>query len=185
MKARHKGQAWVKALRRVASFLFRPVVAGMDILADWMESRVFQVIRVVVTLGIVWLLVRGIRGHSEGGGLNAEGLVRYGRAAMVTALVAAGMAILWSGSFCDGLAGLMLFFIDSADDRPLKEDPLDKLDRLVRAGRIRRARWLCKRMIWRKEGSRLALETLLAHLSEREKGRAAYDPRPRRVSGGK
>ena len=175
----------MNTIRKVASFLFHSVVACLDTLADWMESRVFQVIRIVGTLGIIWLFVRGFRRHSEGGGLNAGDLVRYGRAAAAAAVVAACMAILWSGSLCDGLAGLLLFLIDSPDDRPLKEDPLDKLDRLVRAGRIRRARWLCRRMIRRKEGSRLALETLLTHLSERKEGRAASDPRPKRISGGK
>ncbi len=62
---------------------------------------------------------------------------------------------------------------------------MDKLDRLVRAGRIERARGMCKHMLRRGEDSRMALETLLLHLSDKRDGAPAFPPRAERICGGK
>jgi hypothetical protein len=176
---------WLRWLHQGLLSILRFVLECIDTLADWMESRFFQAIRIVLTLGIIWFFVKRTHLTSEGIGLSPSEFTRYGHAAVGFALVAVCMSMLWSGFFCDGLAGMVMFLIDDPDDRPLREDPMDRLDRLVRTGRIQRARWLCKRMIRRKEGSRMALETLLLHLGDRQQGSAVFDSRRSRISGGK
>jgi len=146
---------------------------------------VSRAVRVGLTLGIVWFVVRSAHREPEGIGLSTVEFTHYGYLAIKVALLAACMSVLWSGLLSNGLAGIVIFLIDDPDDRPLRENPMDKLDRLVRAGHIRRARWLCRCMIWRKEGSRLALETLLLHLSDRQKTKTVLDLPPLRISGGK
>ena len=177
--------AWVCVLHRGLSFILQFIVGCIDTLVDWMESRVFQVIRIALSLGIIWFFVKRTNIHSEGIGLSTAEFAHYGRAAVGLALVAACMSMLWSGFLTDGLAGVVMFLIDDPDDRPLGEHPMDRLDRLVRAGHIRRARWMCRRMIRRREGSRMALETLLLHLRDRPARRVALGSHPSRISGGK
>ena len=177
--------AWACVLHRGLSFILQFIVGCIDTLVDWMESRVFQVVRIALTLGIIWFFVKRTHIHSEGVGLSTWEFAHYGKAAVGLALVAACMSMLWSGFLTDGLAGVVMFLIDDPDDRPLREHPMDRLDRLVRAGHIRRARWLCRRMIRRREGSRMALETLLLHLRDRQGGRTGLDSCQIRISGGK
>jgi hypothetical protein len=154
-------------------------------LAGWLESRLFLGVRIVLTLGTVWLLVQRIHLHSTGTGLTLEEFGHYGQALVTVALIGACVSLMWAGSLCDGLAGILIFLIDSPDDRPLRESLMDKLNRLVKAGHTRRARWLCRRMIWRREGSRMALEAIMLHLSERQETNAVSAVRPVRISGGK
>jgi hypothetical protein len=180
-----KWLTWGCVLHRILLSILRFLLECLDTLADWMESRVFQFIRIALTLGIIWFFVKRTHLHPEGVGLSPSEFTHYGRAAVGLAIVAACMSMLWSGFLTDGLAGVVMFLIDDPDDRPLREHPMDRLDRLVRAGHIRRARWLCRRMIRRKEGSRMALETLLLHLRDRQTARVAFRSHPSRISGGK
>jgi hypothetical protein len=177
--------AWLRFLHGGLLVVLRFVLECIDTLVDWMESRVFQAIRIALTLGIIWFFVKRTHWHSEGVGLSTSEFAHYGRAAVGLAVVAVCMSLLWSGFLTDGLAGVVMFLIDDPDDRPLREDPMHRLERLVRTGRIRRARWLCRRMIRRKEGSRLALETLQLHLRDCQAGRVVIGGRPTRISGGK
>jgi hypothetical protein len=123
--------------------------------------------------------------QSEGVGLSTTEFNHYGRAALTALLIGACVSVLWSGALCDGLAGVLMALIDDTDDRPLKEDPMDKLDRLVKAGRIKRSRRMCRRMLRRKQGSRMALETLLIHLADRSEGKGAFSSMGERIHGGK
>ena len=177
--------AWLCALRRGLSFGVRVLVGCIDTLAEWMESQVFRGIRVVLTFGLIAFFVKRVSTHSAGTGLTTFEFDHYGRAALAVLMIGACVSVLWSGALCDGLAGVLMALIDDPDDRPIKEDPMDKLDRLVRAGRIKRARGMCRRMLRRKEGSRMALETLLIHLSERPEGAPALVLQKERVRGGK
>lgn len=180
-----KWHPWVRVLYQGLWFILRLISATLETIAGCLESRLVQVVRIVLTLGLVWFLVKRLHLRPEGVGLTLEEFSHYGHAAITAALVGACMSVLWSSSFCDGLAGIVVFLIDDPDDRPLREDPMDKLDRLVKAGHIRRARWLCRSMIWRRQGSRLALETLLLYLSDRQKQKTVLACRRERISGGK
>ena len=115
-------------------------IGCIDTLTDWMDSQVFRGVRVVLTFGLIWIFVKRMGVQSEGVGLSTTEFNHYGRAALTALLIGACVSVLWSGALCDGLAGVLMALIDDTDDRPLKEDPMDKLDRLVKAGRIKRAR---------------------------------------------
>lgn len=150
-----------------------------------MENRVFQAVRLLVTLGIGILVIKGTNVRMQGGGLTDVEFINYGRAALMVAIAGIGVSVLWSGSLCDGLAGVLMALTDDPDNRPIKENPMDKLNRLARTGRIKRARRLCRPMIRRGEGSRMALETLLVHLDDRQGRRLVLGSGSKRISGGK
>jgi hypothetical protein len=164
--------------------LFRKVAGFFEMLSDWMEIGIFQVARFFVTAGVCWFLYQKLAEYRERvGGLTTIELAQFGQAAVLAAFAALIMSVLWSGSVCDGMAGVVLSLIDDPDNRPIQEDPMNKLSRLIHSGRIRRARRQCRRMIRHHEGSRVALEATLNHLANREEGKK-YS-RPERVCGGK
>jgi hypothetical protein len=171
------------AVARGFRFLLRIPAEVLGLLSEWMESRVFQAIRLLVTAGLIWLAIKGTHVHIHGIGLTEIELGRLGKAAAVVAGLSVVLSVLWSGALCDGLAGVFTGLLDSEDRRELREDPTRELNRFIRSGQTRRARWQCKRMIRRREGSRQALELTLAYLSARRDDRTSSARE--RISGGK
>jgi hypothetical protein len=171
-------------IARALRLLLQVPVEILKLVSEWMESRIFQALRLVFTAGLIWLVIKGTHVHIDGIGLTTElELRRLGKAAVVVAGLGAILSILWSGSLCDGLAGVFLNLLDTEDRRAMPEDPTRQLNRFIRTGQNLRARWQCWRMMRRREGSRQALKLTLAYLAERRNGKPL--PQPERISGGK
>jgi hypothetical protein len=171
-------------LRSAIGGVSQSIAEMFEMLADWMETGIFQFCRVLVTISVILAIAHRLGGGRElSGGLNAMEMSEYGQLALWLTGILMFMAVVWSGSVCDSIAGVLIALIDDPDNRPIKEDPMDRLSRMIHDGRIRRARRVCKRMIRRHEGSREALQAVLIHLDGRKDGKILI--RPPRVSGGK
>jgi hypothetical protein len=160
----------------VLRFIVRTIAGFFDGLTYLMESRFYQVVRIAATVWIVWLLRKHAQVGPIGLGISEADLPKYLRAGMYFAVFGCIVACLWSGSLCSSLAGILSHLIDSSDDRPMEEDPMDKLNRLLGAGKTSHAKSLCKRMLRCHEGSRTTVETILATLDDRNHKKLRLNP---------
>jgi len=166
-------------------FVVRMIAGFFDFLTNLMESRLYQALRIAATIWIIWLLRKHTQVGPAGMGIAEADLPKYARAGVYFVIFAFIMVALWSGALCSGLASLLNKLVDSSDDRPMEEDPMNKLDRLLRTGKTSRAKRQCKRMLRCDEGSRITLETVLATLADRNRGKLRLNPPAKAPRGSK
>jgi hypothetical protein len=155
-------------IQKKATVVVKWLVAGLDAIADFAETNLFYVVRLAATLAVIWAFRRGLNlAHSihTPTFVGIQDQSAYIKSAGIAVFCAVGMAVLWSGTICNFMAGVLWQMIDTPDYRRADKDPMDKVVKLVRARKNRQAIALCKRLLRRKQGSPMVLETMIARLS--------------------